>query len=43
MQKKGDDMTITVPVPNHTEIKIGTPQSIIRKSQLSKEQFEAGK
>ncbi|MGI8634115.1 MAG: type II toxin-antitoxin system HicA family toxin [Segetibacter sp.] len=40
MQKKQDGQTITVPVPNHSEIKIGTLQSIIRQSQLSKELFE---
>jgi predicted RNA binding protein YcfA (HicA-like mRNA interferase family) len=40
MQKKQEDQTITVPVPNHSEIKIGTLQSIIRQSQLAKELFE---
>jgi len=40
MQKKEDGQTITVPVPNHNEIKIGTLQSIIRQSQLAKELFE---
>ncbi|MES2777713.1 MAG: type II toxin-antitoxin system HicA family toxin [Bacteroidota bacterium] len=40
MQKKIDNGTITVPVPNHSEIKIGTLQSIIRQSGVSKEQFE---
>ena len=40
MQKKTGDTTITVPVPNHSEIKIGTLQSIIRQSQLSREKFE---
>ncbi len=43
MQKKLDGQTITVPVPNHTEIKIGTLQSIIRQSQLGKELFETGR
>lgn len=41
MQKKSDESTITIPVPNHTELKIGTLQSIIRQSKLSKEIFEA--
>jgi len=36
MQKKQDGQTITVPVPNHKEIKIGTLQSIIRQSPLAK-------
>ncbi|MGB5530603.1 MAG: type II toxin-antitoxin system HicA family toxin [Ignavibacteriaceae bacterium] len=40
MQKKSGETTITVPVPNHKEIKIGTLQSIIRQSQLSKTLFE---
>ena len=40
MQKKTGDTTITVPVPNHSEIKIGTLQSIIRQSQLLREKFE---
>jgi predicted RNA binding protein YcfA (HicA-like mRNA interferase family) len=40
MQKKIENSTITIPVPNHSEIKIGTLQSIIRQSKLSKEIFE---
>lgn len=43
MQRKLGDETITVPIPNHPEIKIGTLQSIIRQSQLPKELFEKGK
>jgi len=39
MQRRGGDTTITVPVPNHREIRVGTLQSIIRQSQLSKELF----
>lgn len=41
MQKKTEESTITIPVPNHSELKIGTLQSIIRQSQLSKEIFES--
>lgn len=41
MQKKSDISTITIPVPNHSELKIGTLQSIIRQSRLSKEIFES--
>ena len=41
MQKKTGNTTITVPIPNHTEIKIGTLQSIIRQSEIAKEQFES--
>jgi len=40
MQKAIEDTTITVPVPNHKEIKKGTLQSIIRQSQLEKSIFE---
>jgi len=40
MQKRTDNRTITVPVPNHSEIKIGTIQSIIRQSEIAREYFE---
>ena len=40
MQKKLPDTTITVPVPNHTELRTGTLLSIIRQSQLSRTPFE---
>ena len=40
MQKKLPDTTITVPVPNYSEIKIGTLQSIIRQSMLPRYLFE---
>lgn len=33
--------TITVPVPEHNEVKIGTLSSIIRLSGLPRELFEA--
>lgn len=41
MQKRLEDSTITVPVPNHSEIRIGTLQSIIRQSGVTKSEFEA--
>ena len=41
MQKKTGESTTTVPVPNHKEIKIGTLQSIIRQSGVSRENFES--
>ncbi|MCE5311825.1 MAG: type II toxin-antitoxin system HicA family toxin [Nitrospiraceae bacterium] len=41
MQKKLQDTTVTVPVPNHAEIRIGTLQSIIRQSGISRSEFEA--
>jgi predicted RNA binding protein YcfA (HicA-like mRNA interferase family) len=40
MQKKIDDSTLTIPVPNYPEIKIGTLQSIIRQSNLSRSLFD---
>jgi len=40
MQKVFENSTITVPVPNHKEIKIGTLQSIIRQSNLPRSIFE---
>lgn len=41
MQKKLSDTTITVPVPNHTEIRLGTLQSIIRQSAVPRSEFES--
>ncbi len=40
MQKKTSDSTITVPVPNHPEIRTGTLLSIIRQSGLPRNLFE---
>lgn len=40
MQRRLPDSTITVPVPNYSEIKIGTLQSIIRQSGLPRYLFE---
>jgi predicted RNA binding protein YcfA (HicA-like mRNA interferase family) len=40
MQKKADDTTITIPVPNHKEIRTGTLLSIIRQSRLNRSIFE---
>jgi len=41
MQKKLPQTTITVPVPDHKEIRIGTLQSIIRQSSIPKTEFES--
>jgi predicted RNA binding protein YcfA (HicA-like mRNA interferase family) len=41
MQKQLEESTITVPVPNHSEIRIGTLQSIIRQSGISRSEFES--
>jgi predicted RNA binding protein YcfA (HicA-like mRNA interferase family) len=40
MQKRIENSTITVPVPDHSELRIGTPMSIIRQSQLPRPLFE---
>jgi predicted RNA binding protein YcfA (HicA-like mRNA interferase family) len=40
MQRKGDGGTITVPVPDHPELKIGTLLSIIRQSGVPRSEFE---
>jgi predicted RNA binding protein YcfA (HicA-like mRNA interferase family) len=40
MQKQITGSTITVPVPNHKEIKTGTLMSIIRQSGAQRSDFE---
>jgi len=40
MQKRLPETTITIPVPNHSELKIGTLQSIIRQSGIARIEFE---
>ncbi|MCY7390890.1 MAG: type II toxin-antitoxin system HicA family toxin [Leptolyngbyaceae cyanobacterium CAN_BIN12] len=40
MQLQTEDTTITVPVPNHSELRIGTLQSIIRQSGMPRSLFE---
>ena len=40
MQKKDGDTTITVPVPNHDELRTGTLSGIIRQSNLPRSLFE---
>jgi predicted RNA binding protein YcfA (HicA-like mRNA interferase family) len=40
MQKRTSDSTITVPVPDHKELRSGTLQSIIRQSLLPRQLFE---
>jgi len=41
MQRKMDDTSITVPVPDHSELKIGTLASIIRQSGLARDLFSS--
>ena len=40
MQRKGLEGTVTVPVPDHKELRIGTLKAIIRQSGLQKKEFE---
>jgi len=42
MQKKTESSTITVPVPIHPTVRIGTLQSIVRQSKMPRKLFEAG-
>lgn len=42
MQKQKEDTTITVPVPDHAELRMGTLSGIIRQSGLPRSLFEAG-
>jgi predicted RNA binding protein YcfA (HicA-like mRNA interferase family) len=41
MQKTFPNTTITVPIPNHTELRLGTLQSIIRQSGIPRSEFES--
>ena len=40
MQRMLPNTTITVPIPNHKEIRIGTLLSIIRQSGLQRSEFK---
>ncbi len=40
MQRKFENSTITVPIPDHSELRMGTLQSIIRQSGLQRREFE---
>jgi predicted RNA binding protein YcfA (HicA-like mRNA interferase family) len=41
MQRRAGPTTVTVPVPMHASLKMGTLLSIVRQSGLSKSEFEA--
>ena len=41
MQRRIDEGTVTVPVPDHATLAIGTLRSIIRQSGLARERFES--
>jgi predicted RNA binding protein YcfA (HicA-like mRNA interferase family) len=40
MQKRVGNSTITIPVPEHDELRIGTSSGIIKQSGLSRALFE---
>jgi predicted RNA binding protein YcfA (HicA-like mRNA interferase family) len=40
MQKADPDTTVTVPVPDHAELRRGTLRAIIRQSGIDKAEFE---
>jgi predicted RNA binding protein YcfA (HicA-like mRNA interferase family) len=40
MQRRTDFGTVTVPIPDHPELRIGTLQSIIRQSGIARTAFE---
>jgi predicted RNA binding protein YcfA (HicA-like mRNA interferase family) len=41
MQKKTEHSTVTIPVPDHREMRIGTLMSIVRQSGLPRALFES--
>ena len=41
MQKADPDTTVTVPVPDHAELRRGTLRAIIRQSGIDKAEFES--
>ncbi len=40
MQRREATSTITVPVPDHKELKTGTLLAIVRQSQVPRQEFE---
>lgn len=41
MQRRSETGSITVPVPDHSELKTGTLLSIIRQSGIARTEFES--
>ncbi len=41
MQAESEGSTVTVVIPDHAEVRVGTLLSIIRQSRLSREHFDA--
>ena len=42
MQRHGPEGSLTVPVPMHSELKLGTLLAIIRQSGVPRSEFETG-
>jgi predicted RNA binding protein YcfA (HicA-like mRNA interferase family) len=40
MQRRSADSTVTVPVPDHDEVKVGTLAAIVRQSGVPRAEFE---
>jgi predicted RNA binding protein YcfA (HicA-like mRNA interferase family) len=40
MQRRDEAGSITIPVPDHKELRIGTLRSIIRQSDIPRREFE---
>jgi len=40
MQKRTPNSTVTVPIPLHKELKVGTLRSIIRQTGVDKKEFD---
>lgn len=40
MQRKTETSTVTIPVPDHGKLRVGTLRSIIRQSGLPRGEFE---
>ena len=40
MQKAGKAGTVTIPMPNHAELRAGTLNAVIRRSGLPRSEFE---
>jgi predicted RNA binding protein YcfA (HicA-like mRNA interferase family) len=41
MQTRTENSTVTVPVPDHNELRVGTLMSIVRQSGLPRSLFES--
>ncbi|MGH2759158.1 MAG: type II toxin-antitoxin system HicA family toxin [Actinomycetota bacterium] len=41
MQKRAEGTTITVPVPDHKELRRGTLAAIVRQSEVPRAEFES--